>query len=256
MADPLPSLARTVRLLPAAAVLLATAGPAAAQDRAAAKHLALLGIDSATVAPAGTVFGSVSVTNERLSTPGSGDGSAELGFGLGSAEDSLGFQVTAVITSLRDDPGDSGYLAFKVSRQVAGGASPVYLGAEVEHLANWGDASGFEPTGTLALTKFGLTDWGNGGEAFPYMLTLGVGSHLRNGLTDPGVFVGAGIGISESLAVSAAWTGQTVDLGASLRIAEANNMTVAATLSDVFDQEDSQRVILSFGWYLNDVFGR
>ena len=69
-----------------------------------------------TVAPAGLGFVQLSGTND--SPAGRTDGSLALGMGFGSAEDGLGVQVTAQVTSLTDSFGDSGYLGLKLSRRL------------------------------------------------------------------------------------------------------------------------------------------
>lgn len=246
----------TIRFGILSAVTIAFSGSiATAQDSGVGKNLTLLGIDSATVAPQGLVFGSLSVTNRRVSTGDTSDGSAEVGFGLGNAETGIGLQFSVVASSLTDSFGDSGYFILKASRQIGGGQRPVYLGAMLDHIGGWGDANGTDVTGKLALTTFGQFQSASG-ESFPYMLTVGAGSHIRNAATDPGIYLGAGVGLSPTMGMSAAWTSETVDIGASFRPRGLQNVTLAATYNDVFDQEDSRRVTLSVTFALRDAFGR
>ena len=180
------------------------------------KNLTLLGISSATVAPAGVGFASLSYTDERTPDNSDEDGSAAFGFGLGNARTGIGFQFTTHITSLKDDFADAGYLSVKAARQIRGGDMPLFLGAQAEHLAGWGDSSDTDPRGLVALTAFrsGATA---SGEVYPQMFTIGVGSDLRNDNTDPGIFLGAGIGLTEIFGTSLAWTGETATLGISVR---------------------------------------
>jgi hypothetical protein len=229
-------------------------GPVQAQD--GAKFLTLQGISSATVAPSGTGFGSI--TGHFLkSGPGPDtDGSMELGFGLGSAEDGVGVQVAATIASLTGGFADSGYLSLKASRRISGGTTPTYVSLEGEHLVNWGVAEAVDARGKIALTSFGLTRSAPGAESFPYMLTLGVGTDLRNGATDPGIFLGGGIGVSETTALSAAWTGETFDIGVSFRPPELRNVAFNALINDVVNSEDSRRVTVSVSWAVDDLFRR
>ena len=73
---PFPAALRRVALglgLGLAAALVPATG-VFAQDRPGSKHLTLLGITSATTAPSGTVFGSLSLTNRRGGVGRSADG--------------------------------------------------------------------------------------------------------------------------------------------------------------------------------------
>lgn len=179
----------------------------------------------------------------------------ELGFGLGSAEDSVGVQVSTTITSLKSNFADSGYLNLKFSRRILAGAHPTYVSIEGNHLANWGDARLAKPRGKIAITTFGMARFSPDGDSYPYMLTLGAGNDLRNNAKDPGVFLGAGIGVSKSLGLSAAWTGETFDMGASVRMDSFKNVSFNASVNDVFDTKNSRRLSVSVNWSLSNVFG-
>ena len=226
-----------------------------AQD--GSKFLTLQNISSATVAPHGTVFGSLTGSSRRAG-PGAGrtgDGSMEMGLGLGRAEDNVGVQVSATITSLKSSFADSGYLNLKFSRRILAGANPTYISIEANHLANWGDAKLKDPRGKIAVTTFGLAKFSADGDSYPYMLTLGAGNDLRNNGTDPGVFLGAGIGVTPSMGLSAAWTGETFDMGVSYRAPSLKNLSFNASVNDVFGNENDRRVTLSINWSLANVFG-
>lgn len=195
-----------------------TVTPSAGMAQDGSKFLTLQNISSATVAPHGTVFGSLTGTSRRIGR-GSGrtaDGSTEMGFGLGSAEDNVGVQVSSTITSLTTSFADSGYLNLKFSRRILAGANPTYVSIEANHLANWGDAKLRDSRGKIAVTTFGLARFSADGDSYPYMLTLGAGNNLRNKRSDPGVFLGAGIGVTPSMGLSAAWTAETFDMGISI----------------------------------------
>jgi hypothetical protein len=227
----------------AAAVLAAalTGGAALAQG----KNLTLLGIPSATVAPAGVGYVALSGTDDSPMNART-DGSLELGYGLGSAERAVGLQGKLVITSLTDDFGDSGYLGFKLSRRVAAGAAPVYVGLDVDGLAGWGDSSEVDPSVSAMVTGFRALRSGDG--VFPVMYTLGVGNRLRKDGTEPGVFAGVGAGFTDYLGGSVAWTGETLDLGLSLRPAAEVPLVVNVTLNDATDRLDERRLSISAAW--------
>ncbi|RVT84132.1 hypothetical protein DXV76_10580 [Rhodobacteraceae bacterium CCMM004] len=241
------------------AALALSALPVAAQDTAnrsapsAPRNVTLLGIPSATVAPGGLGFASLSGTTRRAGNSDF-DGSAALGLGFGDAGDGIGVQATALITSLTDDFADSGYFEIKASTQVADGAVPTFVGLSFGQLANWGDANGRDVTARAMVTGFTLLDLAPGGDPYPVMFTLGAGTDVRNNGNDPGVFFGAGIGLTPTLGASLAWTGETVSLGASFRPRGVQNLDMSVTVDDLFDQENSQRVTFSVNVYA-DLFG-
>ena len=238
----------------ALAIGLICTGAAQAQD-AARKNVTLLGIPSATVAPTGLAFAALTGTTKRDGVVDEVDGSLALGFGLGSAEDGVGVQVALFNTSLTDNFGDSGYLQVKFSRRIAAGTMPTYVGVSLGQLANWGDASGRDVTAALAVTSFAQVHFKPGGEAYPVMMTAGIANNVRNNDRDPGVFLGAGIGLTESFGVSAAWSGEDVDIGGSLRIKGLKNVGLTATLNDAFDQNDSRRMTFSVFLAVPNAFG-
>ncbi len=250
------------------AVALALAGvAAAAQDSAdpaagleavrtgtgGAKNLTLLGIPSATVAPSGLAFAALAGTTRRSASSDDIDGSAAFGFGLGDANDGVGFQFTTQVISLTDDLGDSGYFTLKAARRVGAGAAPIYAGFTVDRIGTWGDADGRDPRAALALTRFFEID--RGGDRYPVMMTLGAGTDIRDDGTEPGLFAGAGIGLTESIGSSLAWDGREVDLGASFRSPSLANLGLTMTVEDLFDRRDSQRLTLSLTFILPSAFG-
>lgn len=259
--------------------------PADAQNLSARTNpfnVTLQGIPSATVAPNGLAFASLSGTTRRAGAPSTDfDGSAAVGLGFGSAERAVGVQVTGNITSLTDDFGDSGYFDLKLSRRIKGGASPTYFSVTFGRIGAWGDArrrtvtesfvgdseclecdeiidtrivDSNEITGTVALTQFSQLSLGRSATSYPVMFTLGAGTHIRNDQTDPGVFFGAGIGLSESLGVSAAWGGEYVNIGANLRLKQFKNASLSATVYDVFDTKDSRRLTMSVNFFTPNLF--
>ena len=247
------------RLIAPLLISLLCAGAAMAQDQTtylppSPKNLTLLGIPSATVAPNGLAFASLSGTTRRSgSQSGSTDGSLALGFGLGSAEDSVGLQFTVQTTSLKSDFGDSGFLAFKASRRIASGSMPTYIGLAVDHIGSWGDADGVDTRASVMVTSF--TQLAMAGDVFPVMFTIGAGSHLRNGNTDPALFAGAGIGLTKNLGTSLAWNGENFDLGAAFKIDGLENVGFTATANDVFNEDDSRRVSFTVNLFVRDAFG-
>ena len=69
-----------------------------------------------------------------------------------------------------------------------------------------------------------------------------------------GIFGGIGIGLTKNLGLSAAWSGEYVNLGAALRFDGLDNFSIGATLSDTFNQKNSRRIDVSFTYFLTDLF--
>ncbi|WP_136057781.1 hypothetical protein [Candidatus Halocynthiibacter alkanivorans] len=240
-------------LVPSFSVLMAAlaAGTALAgsNDDPWQKNVTLLAIPSATVAPSGLVFTS-------LSAPTNGDNaSAAIGVGFGDATDGIGLQLTSVVSAPANGLDSSGYFSLRGSARIGQGATPVYLGIGADHIGIWGDTPDRDVGLTAMLTAFPVLTAANSGNRYPMMVTLGGGTHVRNGDTDPGLFLGAGIGLSESIGVSAAWSGDSFDIGASFRPANIDNMRISAVVTDAFDSDDNQRLTLSFSWFFNNMFG-
>jgi len=230
------------------------ARPALAQEGAEPpKNLTLQGITSATVAPRGLAFASLSLTDRRISAGPRQDGSMAFGLGLGSAEDAVGVQITGFVTSLTDNFGDSGYFEVKAARRISAGETPTYIALAING-AGFGDARRRETAGTVALTSFRQVRFSDGGPLYPMMFTLGAGTNERNAERDPGIFGGIGIGLTKNLGLSAAWSGEYVNLGAALRFDGLDNFSIGATLSDTFNQKNSRRIDVSFTYFLTDLF--
>jgi hypothetical protein len=231
------------------AALAAGTALAGSNDDPWQKNVTLLAIPSATVAPSGLVFTS-------FSAPTNGDNaSAAIGVGFGDATDGIGLQLTSVVSAPANGLDSSGYFSLRGSARIGRGATPVYLGIGADHIGIWGDTPDRDVGVTAMLTAFPVLTAANSGNRYPMMVTLGTGSHVRNGDTDPGLFLGAGIGLSESIGVSAAWSGDSFDVGASFRPANIDNMRISAVVTDAFDSDDNQRLTLSFSWFFNNMFG-
>lgn len=216
------------------------------------KHLTLLGVSSATIAPAGRGYVALSYANERLNVPNDTDASLSFGHGFGNAVAGLGFQLSAQITSLSDDFGDSGYLTASISRRVS--ASPlIYVGASVERLLPWGDSRDLDPSINVMASGFTTLSLGKAGET-PLMWTIGAGSDVSDRYSEPGVFGGVGIGLSSTLATSIAYYGDHAILGLSLQPIE--NVYLSASLIDAFDEQRDRRVTVSAVWVFNTGLGR
>lgn len=234
------------------------------------KNVTLLGVPSATVAPHGLVFGSLSYSDNsdaRLFDyeRDNGDLSLVLGFGLGSAEEGVGLQVAANLTEIDRGADAGGFFSVTASRRLSAGPTPIYGAISVSHLGEWGESDSYtsfytvepkdrDPSASIAFTAFPSVI-GQNGEQWPLMLTLGAGTQVRNDQTDPGIFAGVGVGLTETLGASVSWYGDYATVGAAFRPKDTNAY-FTASLVDAFDQQDSQRVVVSLNFALANVFGR
>jgi len=209
--------------------------------RGESRHLTMLGIPSATVAPHGTGFLTLQYGSERPG-PGTGaDASLTFGVGFGDADETIGVQLSAEITSMTDDFADSGYLGLNFSRRISAGATPVYLGVGVWRLGAWGDAGGLDPAFDLSLSFFPTINTRNG--PAPLMVTLGAGTDVRANDTEPGVFAGVGYGFSEEFGASAAWYGDHATIGVSYAPRNLRNVRFSAALVDVTNETGDRRAV-------------
>lgn len=219
------------------------------------KNLTLLGIESATVAPRGMIFGALSATTRSSSLVNKSDGAFQLGVGLGNAERGIGVQIGAVATPLSSGFADSGYLTVKLSRRVAAGRMPTYLGFSVSQLGRWGHTPGVETAGTFVVTSFTQVRFTPGGESFPVMFSVGGGTNIRKDSTHPGAFAGVGIGLNRNVGASLAWAGDYFDLGAAFRFDGMPNLALSVEVDDVLNQRNSRRLTGALVWYLPKAFG-
>ena len=249
------------KLLATAFVFAATAagmvfsgGNAMAQDDGP-KHLTLLGIPSATTAPAGLVFGQISHSFD-LNSETQERTALSLGFGFGDADDGFGGQVTAVGASSSNLYDSFSYFGVKVARRLTSFENPTYVGLLVNRIAATDQLADEDPTASVMLTRVGTFDTPTVPGRTPYILTLGAGSHLRNESEDAGIFFGAGIGVSKNLGVSAAWSAEKLDLGASLRFDALENVRLSFVLSDALEQQNRRQMTVGLSWAFNTGLGR
>lgn len=233
----------------------AAAGGLSFTDQPAPKNVTLLGIESATVAPHGMIFGALSGTTRRSSTVDKSDGSFQLGVGLGNAERGIGVRIGAVTTPLSNGFGDTGYFTVKLSRRIVAGRMPTYLGLSVGRLARWGNTAGVDTGATLVVTSFSQVRFAPGGESYPVMFSLGGGTNIRKNSTHPGAFAGVGIGLSRNVGASLSWSGDYFDLGTAFRFDGLPNLGFTVEVDDVFDQRSSRRLTGALVWYLPKAFG-
>lgn len=237
-------------LLPCAAIVIAglLPGASAAQDNASEqRYLTLLGIHSATVAPQGLFFASASQSFQLDGDLAEEDTAATLGFGLGDANTGLGFQFAASANSETDNFDSFGYFGVKVAGRLQSAAAPTYLGLAVDRIGGWGEAEDVDPATSVMLTRF--TTIQTDRNTTPVIMTIGVGSDVQDDATEPGVFLGAGLGMSRNLSASAAWNGEFIEVGTAFKFDAVENLAMTVSISDAFNHEDRQQLSIGLSWF-------
>lgn len=228
-------------------------------DTATNKHLSMFGVQTATTAPNGTGFASVTGSTPRGGIAGNGpDYEMALGFGLGDANETIGAQVTLNITGTQPFA-DTGYFSLKFSRAISTGPNPTYIGASFSRVAPWGNVAGGVST-TAMLTHF--NSFSAGGETYPIMLTAGYGSDIAyttslptTNSVEPGAFVGVGVGLTENFGVSASATRGTINLGVGMKVEGVDGLSLSAGVYDAFDQMNKRQASVTVSYTWADVFG-
>ncbi len=249
------------RIGQAAIALALTQSPALAED-GAPRLLTLLGIGSAAVAPSHSAFGALSYST-RSDLGGTfvdaDDASAALGYVLGDAGTGVGLQFGVNFTGLASDPsfsglgpGRSGYFSLQAAHLISAKV-PVFVAVSADHLSGWGRAKDINPALAAMVTVFPTIKLGD--QAYPMMLTLGIGDHIRNAGNDPGGFAGLGMGLTPNFGASVAWTGETVTIGGTYKNAALKNWNFSAQLDDALNQKDGRRVTLSATILFENAFG-
>lgn len=245
----------------AAALMLA---PVARAQEATPRIATIVGIGSGYTSDGGVL--SLSLSGHAPNVLGSGTGKygvgggAGLSFGLGDATNGIGIQAGATFTSLHAGFLNSGYLDVRLSRRFTAGqtAGSVMLG--VTQLAGFGDASVNDPSYIAAITlqrQFPLF----GNEYYPVMATLGYGTrsaYRRVGndlIYSGGLWGGVGIGLTPSLAASAAYDGGEAIIGIGYQPPiRGTYVTIAA--HDVTNRTQRRRVAFSVSYTFDNLFRR
>ena len=235
------------------------AGPAVSQgaDSSASpdnNFLTLLGIHSASVAPRGLAFGGVSRSFNLDGEDAEEDTAASVGFGLGDANTGIGLQFTATANSETDTFDSFGYLGVKAATRLQSASAPTYVGLAVDRIGGWGAAEDVDQAASLMVTRFSSIQAGS--NQYPVIMTLGAGSHVSDETTEPGVFLGAGVGLSQNLGVSASWNGEWVVLGTGFKFDAVENLTVTLALADALNRVEQQQVSLGVSWFFDTGLGR
>lgn len=218
--------------------------------------LSVQGVGGARTAPGGTLFFSISGSDRRPSGLRQLDGSLSFGAGFGDQETGIGGDVAIEITSAEaTDFADSGYVSAKIGGRVLRDLGQNYLAVGAEGLAPWGDARGRAVNMTLTGTHVTRLGPFANGQFYPLMISVGYGDHQKDG-TDPGAFVGIGLGLTPHLSVSVADDAGVLKAGLGMRFDRFANTVFMLTAHDLARSQGESRISFAVGISTDKLFGK
>jgi hypothetical protein len=208
-------------------------------------------------ASAGQAYASVSYSDYDLQTEveGDDDGSIMFGMGFGDPAVTIGGEVTVAITSVSTGLwgdgkfADEGNVSVKIHKHVSPllkeGQASIALGAS--NVTGWGATTDNPVNSYLAYTaqdRFGEF------QEYAFAYTLGYGTAVA-GLEDKGDwFLGAAIGYND-YSMSIANIGSETHISASYFPQIFPGTSVTLSRADVFNENNSERFILTLGYAFN-----
>lgn len=184
------------------------------------------------------------------------DGGTSLGFGLGNSRESLGLEVIYNNLSIRSFA-QNGSVDAKVHRSlVSNSTTQVAAAVGWNNFTNYGDDAG----GTFPSSVYGVVSAyhllrpQNPNNSLPVTLSLGLGGapFFSNSNSGVGVVAGAGIQIHPQVAVSSAWSGRGLNLGASFVPVQTVPLSVAVIYGDALSNTESGSVLaVGIGYSFN-----
>ena len=210
------------------------------------------GIDSATTAPNGLGF--VSISGAERTGEGAGskklNGTLAFGVGIGSAETGVSVQPMLTITTV-DDLGEAGHAGLKFSRRIHSGDNPIYAAAAFNRLGAWGNDD-VDVTRTFSLT--GFSSFISDAKKYPLMWTLGYGTHAKDVGTEKGFQAGIGMGVYKNTALGLSTNGDILNAGLSLNLPDMDDVNLSFGFSDILDNNDVRSFYLAVS-YTFQAFG-
>ena len=232
------------------------------------KFVNTLSVENATIADGGTSFIAVGVSSGQPGAVGEltedTDGSILIGHTFGDAQRNVGVQLSwGIFSTDSDDFGGEGAFSVKFSRELVGGAKPLYGALTLSNLLAYGNDKNREldEAATLSLTHFNSLQVGN--EVLPIMATVGYGTQVKTAplaagrpfQRDPGFFAGVGVGLTPNFGVSIAGNNSFASVGTAFRFDQVKNTEFQLSVDDVFDDIDQRRITLNVIYSTQDLFG-
>jgi hypothetical protein len=231
--------------------------PVPTRRRAGAAPSSTLSTPTAFGANFGTAFVGLSLV-DRPRGGDDPDGSAVVGIGLGDSRRYVGLEVATSIISLsdsngRDSIGGSGAVNLKLHRILPGGVG-VAIG--LENALAWGDARQADSSVYGVVSRAFPLQPNNPNNRMPLVLSLGAGggrfrsvSDIQDRRNSIGVFASAGLRVIPQASLIANWTGQDLNLGASVAPFSKIPLTITAGLADVTGNAgDGVRFAIGIGY--------
>jgi hypothetical protein len=180
------------------------------------------------------------------------DGAAVVGFGLGDARRLVALETAVSIYDLEGDTFEDGGVSFKVHRLFP---DDFAVAVGVENLIEWGNTDGGSSVYGVASKVFRLRR--DGSQPLSRITaSVGVGGgrfrsedNIEEGDEDPNVFGSVGVQVAEPITVIAEWTGQDLNLGASIVPIRGVPLVITPAAADVTGTAgDGTRFILGVGY--------
>jgi hypothetical protein len=156
---------------------------------------------------------------ERARFTDKDDGAVVLGFGLGDARKLVALETAVSIYDLFGDTFEEGGVSFKVHRLFPGDFA---VAVGVENAISWGNTDGGQSVYGVVSKVFRLRE--NSTDPLSSVTTsVGIGGgrfrsedNIEEGDESPNVFGSVGLQVAEPISLIAEWTGQDLNLGASI----------------------------------------
>lgn len=254
------------------AVVLALGSGAQAQEMPAAEFAAFLeqltavgappknvylpGITSATVAPHGTGYASITAMNPRGGNPINGwDASSAFGLGFGNPADGVGVALQMNVTGIQPF-GTDGDFMLKFSHELA---PNTYVGLSANRLAPWGGNIGKDTYLEAMVTHF--NGFGFGENYTPFVATFGISSIGKTtgaalgSQPDPGFFYGVGFGLTEYVGFGVSVKDSTLNAGFGIKVPGVDGLSITADVTNINEFKQFSRTF-GFGvhYAFNDLF--
>lgn len=189
---------------------------------------------------------------ERARFTNRDDGAAVIGFGLGDARRLVALETAVSIYDLEGDTFEDGGVSFKVHHLFP---DDFAVAVGVENLIEWGNTDGGSSVYGVASKVFRLRQ--DGSQPLSRITaSIGVGGgrfrtedNIEDGDGDPSVFGSVGLQVAEPITVIAEWTGQDLNLGASIVPIRGVPLVITPAAADVTGTAgDGTRFILGVGY--------